>query len=62
MEHKYITVKGECETCKHKGKKGGKVKAKPAKAAAKAVVDAFNRVGKKKTGAYSAPGNKGFYG
>ena len=60
MAHKYIQMKGECKECKHKGKKGGKVKAKPAKAAAKAVVDAFNRVGKKKTGAYQA--NKGFYG
>ena len=54
-------MKGECKECAHE-KKGTKVKAKPAKAAAKAVVDAFNRVGKKKTGAYSAPGNKGFYG
>ena len=42
MEHKYITMKGECKECKHKGKKGKPVKAKPAKAAAKAVVDAFN--------------------
>ena len=55
-------MKGKkCKECEHKSK-GGKVKAKPAKAAAKAVVDAFNRVHKKKTGAYSAPGNKGFYG
>ena len=55
-------MKGECKECKHKGKKGKPVKAKPAKAAAKTIVDAFNRVGKKKTGAYAAPGNKGFYG
>ena len=55
-------MKGECKECRHKGKKGGKVKAKPAKAAAKAVVNAFNRVGKMRTGAYAAPGNKGFYG